>query len=227
MRFKASIIGDIRKDLQRFDKKLARSSKAAMKEASDGLKGELRAQVVASGLGGRLANTWRSEVYPQGGKVSKDAAASVYSKAPHIVYAYDQGTLIRARNGRYLAVPLPAAQRFIGRNRQRLTPQLFEKVFGIKLAFVPRGGGKNPLLVARGGFTVRKGSGTIRKLSTRKATKRMGERTMLQGLAEVPLFVLIPQAQVRKTLNVERAADKWGGRVPGLIEKRMNSADKG
>jgi hypothetical protein len=37
-----------------------------MREATDGLKTELRGQITSADLGSRLANTWLGEVYPKG-----------------------------------------------------------------------------------------------------------------------------------------------------------------
>jgi hypothetical protein len=217
------VVGEIRKDLVRFDLKLARATTGGIREATAGLKGALRAQVRGAGMSQRLANTWQDYDYPESG-TSLDAAGVVLSKAPHIIYAYDHGTTIRARNGRFLAVPLPWTVKLIGsgRNRQRITPKLFEERTGITLVMVQRRG-KNPLLVARGVRVTR--GGAVRKLTTRKATKTMGERVSLAGQAEAAMFVLIPQAQVQKRLDVERAAAPWGTRATNLIDRRMGTRE--
>ena len=57
-----------------------------VRDATDGLKGELRSQITGAGLGARLANTWRGEVYPKG-RESLGAAGFVYSRAPVVVAA--------------------------------------------------------------------------------------------------------------------------------------------
>ena len=80
----------------------------SIREATDGLKTELRSQITGAGLGQRLANTWRGEVYPKG-QMSIKAAGLVYSRAPVIVGAHDQGATIRSKDGFWLAIPLPAA----------------------------------------------------------------------------------------------------------------------
>ena len=208
MKFGTSIIGDVRKDLVRFDLKLAKATKGGIAEGTDGLKRGLRGQVRSAGMSQRLANTWQDDVYPRG--PSKNAAGSVYSKAPHIIYAYDHGTVIRARNGRYLAVPLPETRKYInveGR-RTRLTPTLFQRQTGIKLVFLA-GNGKYPVLAAIGAR--RSKNGRVSAIGTRKATKRLGERSLLpDGYGAIPMFVMIPQAAVRKKLDVAAAAAEWG-----------------
>ena len=39
-----------------------------VRDGAEGLKTELRRQVTSAGLGARLANTWRSKVFPPSGR---------------------------------------------------------------------------------------------------------------------------------------------------------------
>ena len=96
-----------------------RAVTAAMREAGTGLKLAWRGQIVGAGLGPRLANSIRSEVFPKAG-ASLNAAAVVWSKAPVIVGAHDAGPLIRSKNGFWLAIPTPAAGKALG--GRRITP---------------------------------------------------------------------------------------------------------
>ncbi len=223
---KARIFGDIVRDIRKDIDSLERASTNGLKDASNGLKRDLRGDIIAAGLGQQLSNSWRNNkpgqpiaVYPQG-RYSMNAAAIIWSNAPHIVEGFDKGGMVRARGSKYLAVPLPMAQKIIGtgKKRERITPALWEKKTGIKLAIVQRKG-KNPILVARG---VRiSNNGRIRPLTVRKATKTMGPRVNLAGLAEAPLFVLVPHIQLKKRLDVKRTADKWGVQIPRLIDQRL------
>lgn len=226
LRLKASIIGDIVGDVNKYVFALQRASTNGLKDASNGLKRDLRADIIAAGLGQQLSNSWRNNkpgqpiaVYPQG-RYSMNAAAIVWSNAPHIIEGYDKGGMVRARGSKYLAVPLPMAQKILGtgKKRQRITPTLWEQKTGLKLVVVQRKG-KNPILVARG-VRISK-SGRIRRLTERKATKTMGPRINLAGLAEAPMFVLVPHIQLRKRLDVKRTADKWGVQIPRLIDQRL------
>ena len=58
-----------------------RAVTAAVREAGAGLKLGWRGQITGAGLGARLANSIRSEVFPKAG-ASLNAAAVVWSKAP-------------------------------------------------------------------------------------------------------------------------------------------------
>ena len=118
-----------------------RAVTAAVREAGAGLKLGWRGQITGAGLGTRLANSIRSEVFPKAG-VSLNAAAVVWSKAPVIVGAHDAGPLIRAKNGLWLAIPTPAAGKALG--GRRITPAAWERKTGLRLRFVYRPDGAEP-----------------------------------------------------------------------------------
>ncbi len=177
--------------------------KAAMAEAGGDLKQAWRRQITGAGLGHRLPRTIRNRTYPQQGD-SLDAAAFVWSNAPEIVSAHDQGVLIRSKAGFWLAIPLPAAGR--GRSGARLTPAEWEKRRGLRLRFVYRRRGPS-LLVADGRLSSR-GLG----VASRSKTGR--------GRATVPIFLLVPQVKLRKRLDLARDVEWVAGRVPGLVVER-------
>ena len=94
---------DLRKAPAETEKDIERAVTSGMRDAADGLKQGLREDVVASGLGERLARTWRGKVFPEVGE-SADAAAYVWSKAPKLIDAFDRGVTIRPARGFWLAV---------------------------------------------------------------------------------------------------------------------------
>ncbi|MGQ7906226.1 DUF6441 family protein, partial [Burkholderia sp. BC1] len=158
MRLQAALSGDLDQMLADEVRIAEQAVTHSIREATDGLKTELRSQITGAGLGQRLANTWRGEVYPKG-KLSIKAAGLVYSRAPVIVGAHDQGATIRSKDGFWLAIPLPAAGK--GPRGKRMTPGLWEKLRGQRLRFIYRRG-QPSLLVAenqrarqgqRGGFS--------------------------------------------------------------------------
>jgi hypothetical protein len=130
----------------------------AMREAGTGLKSAWRLQITGAGLGQRLANSIRSQTFPRSGvrracaaplgprsRLTLDAAALVWSKAPVIIGAHDAGPLIRSKNGFWLAIPLPAAGKSL--RGGRITPGEWERRRGLRLRFVYRRRGPS-LLVA-------------------------------------------------------------------------------
>jgi hypothetical protein len=160
----------------------------AVREAGTGLKLGWRGQITGAGLGMRLANSIRAEVFPKTGS-SLNAAAVVWSKAPVIIGAHDAGPLIRARNGLWLAIPTPAARKALG--GRRITPVAWERKTGLRLRFVYRRG-EASLLVAPSG---QRGVGTVM----------------------APMFLLVPQVKLPKRLDLVRDAERAHDAVPGLI----------
>ena len=172
----------------------------AVGDAGTSLKTAWRAQIMGAGLGQRLARTIRSAQYPKG-KPSLNAAALVWSKAPVVVGAHDEGPLIRSTNGFWLAIPTPAA----GKSARggRITPGEWERRRELRLRFVYRRNGPS-LLVAEGRLNTR-GVG----VAARSKTGR--------GLTTVPIFLLVPQVKLRKRLNLARDAEAAQAGIPIAI----------
>ena len=177
-----------------------RAVSAAMREAGTGLKLAWRGQITGAGLGPRLANSIRSEVFPKAG-ASLNAAAVVWSKAPVIVGAHDTGPLIRSKNGLWLAIPTPAAGKALG--GRRVAPGAWERKTGLRLRFVYRRSGPS-LLVAEGRLNT-KGQA----VASRSKTGR--------GQVTAPIFLLVPQVKLPKRLDLARDAERAHDLVPGLI----------
>jgi hypothetical protein len=55
----------------------------------------------------------------------------------------------------------------------------------------------------------------------RRATDRA--RRSGQGLTTVVMFLLVLQVKLRKRLDVARAAERWSGQLPALIEQQLRS----
>jgi len=210
MRLQAALSGDLDQILADEVRIAEQAVTHSIREATDGLKTELRSQITGAGLGQRLANTWRGEVYPKG-KLSINAAGLVYSRAPVIVGAHDQGATIRSKDGFWLAIPLPAAGK-------RMTPGLWEKLRGQRLRFIYRRG-KPSLLVAenqrarqgqRGGFSA----------ASQKA------QASGRGLVTVPMFLLVPQVTLKKKFDIDRSARRWISTLAQRIANRFDEADR-
>ena len=138
----ANIDGDLRRAMADRLQALGQSVAAAVATTAEDAKADLRRQTLASGLGQKLANTWRSRFYPNSGT---NAAAVIHTRAPTIMAAFATGATIRARNALYLAIPTAAVpKQVLGK---RVTPALLERAWDIRLRFVPRPG-KASLLVA-------------------------------------------------------------------------------
>jgi hypothetical protein len=215
MKFAATITRSLEASMQAELRELERAVATGTRDAGRGLKTELRHQVSSAGLGQRLANSWRDRHYPNR---KLDAASLVYSKAPQIIRAFDVGVLIRSRRGRFLAIPTENAPRR-GTDGRRISPSTFpEHRFG-PLRFVPRPTGPSLLVVNGLLASFNRKSGALRGF--RRATNRA--RQGGQGVTTVVMFLLVPQVKLRKRLDVARAAERWSGQLPALIEQQLRS----
>jgi hypothetical protein len=183
------------------------------KDAGRGLKTGLRRQVTSAGLGQRLANSWRDKHYPN---EKLDAASLVYSKAPAIIRTFDEGALIRARRGRFMAIPTENAPRR-GTDRRKISPANFPEHRYGQLRLVPRKNGPSLLVVDGVRASLSRKTGSLRGFG--KASDRA--RRTGSGLTTVVMFVLVPQVKLEKRLDVEREAERWSSKLPLLIDQRL------
>jgi hypothetical protein len=142
----------------------------------------------------------------------------VYTKAPQIIRAFDEGAVIRSSRGRFLAIPTENAPRK-GTDGRRISPSTFpEHRFG-PLRLVPRPTGPSLLVVDGLRASFRRQTGELRGF--RRATDRA--RRGGQGLTTVVMFLLVPQVKLSKRLDVARAAEHWSAQLPALIEQQLRS----
>jgi len=204
MKFTAAIQGSLTETMAAEVRAAETAVTAGVKQATDGLKGAMRRQVISAGLGQRLANTWRGKVYPQG-QVSLKAAGLVYTNAPEIMTGLEVATVIRGKEGLWLAIPTPnAPKRGVG--GKRITPSNFpEQTLG-RLRFVYRPSGVSLLVVDNVRATAR----GIRSASDKqKASGR--------GLSTAVMFWLVRQVRTKKRIDLKREAETWQNRLPALI----------
>ncbi|MBS9477743.1 DUF6441 family protein [Ancylobacter radicis] len=197
---------DLGKALAETEKDIERAVTSGMRDATAGLKQDLREDVVAAGFGERLSRTWRGKTFPEVGE-SAEAAAYVWSRAPKIVDAFDRGVVIRSVRGPFLAIPTAAAGksgRSAAGSREKITPEGWQRRTGLKLRFVYRRG-RPSLLVADDA-----------RINTRGLAARNRRKT---GQVSVIVFILVPQVALKKRLDVEGAAKRQAARVPSLIAR--------
>ena len=143
MHLKAAVEGSLVEYMEREYQNCARAVTKGVSLAANGLKTVMRTQVKSAGLGSRLANTWRGDVYPKA-KNSVSAAGVVYTKAQKIMEGFEYQTVVRGKDGLWLVIPTAAISKRI-RNK-RMTPALYEKSKGVRLRFVYRKNGASLLV---------------------------------------------------------------------------------
>jgi hypothetical protein len=215
MKFAATLARSLQAEMQAELRDIEVAVASGTREAGRGLKTELRRQVVSAGLGQRLGNSWRDRHYPN---QKPDAASLVYTKAPQIIRAFDEGAVIRSRHGRFLAIPTENAPKK-GTDGRRISPSTFpEHRFG-PLCFVPRPTGPSLLVVdgLRASFS--------RKTGELHGFRRANDRARARGdgLTTVVMFLLVPQVKLLKRLDVARAGERWSEQLPALIEQQLRS----
>lgn len=194
--FSVKITGDIMKDVDNFIKQSEKDVQSAITQATNGLKQELRQQVVSAGLGKRLSNTWRSAVNPKG-RNSINASGAVWSTAREIIDSHSKGSTIRGKSGQWIVIPLEAAGKIKRRGKEMLND--WQAKHG-RLRFIYGKNGKNSYLVAEN-MRARKGK--------RGGFARASDKAISKGaVATVPVFLVIPQAKMKKRLNPNAAFEK-------------------
>jgi hypothetical protein len=199
-----NIIGDLETELIAEARAGKRAVTAAIRLAGAGVKAGWRAQIAGAGLGERLGRTIRDQYYPKSGD-SIEAAALIYSRAPHIVGAFEQGVTIRSKDGFWLAIPTEAA----GKSAKggRISPHEWEQRNGRRLKFIYRRG-RPGLLVDTGNILPR--ARVMKRDGTSRAARGFKNRSVI-------IFILVPQVQLRKRLDLEAAARERQDKLPTLV----------
>lgn len=190
---------------------------AAMRERGEAAKNALRGQARAAGLGTRVANTWRGQVYPQRG-VSADAAYVLASRAPHIIAGHATGEVIRGRSGQSLVVPTANAPKRLPRVGKVAA---VEAKFG-KLVYVPlprgRTDGASGMLVAPKARRRRGKRGGFAPATAASLRRGDGERAVMfwvVRLVRPPKRLANPQPSIRRE----------AAQIPMTIQQHMQRAE--
>jgi hypothetical protein len=203
VKFGVKILQDIAADMDAEERAGRKAVSRAMGTVSDATKADWRRQVEAAGMGSRLARTIRSQVYPR--IPSSNAAGMVWTRAPQIIAAFEQGVTIKSQNGFFLAIPTPAAGAK-GLGGKRITPRGWEQRTGISLRFVYRQG-RPSMLVADNARLNTRGQAALNRRKARKDGTQTGSMT-------VPIFILLPQVRLKKRFQLIAAALKRGETLP-------------
>ena len=135
MQLKLALEGRLSEIMEKHYLEATRAVTAGITIATNGLKTALRTQVKSAGMSSRIANTWRGVVYPKG-KQSISAAGQVYSNAEKIMLGFEEASIIRSKNGLWLAIPTDNIPKRV--RGKRMTPTLYEQTKGVRLQFVYR-----------------------------------------------------------------------------------------
>lgn len=215
--FRLALRGQLRPYSKALTGAVAVGAMAGAKAAENEGKRLLRGDVMAAGLGQRLANTWRARTYPTRG-VSLTPAVAFWSNANHIKRAFEEGSTIRSSAGFWLAIPtdeVPDHWKRGSRNFGRITPGILEKRMGIRLRHVPI----SPTFALLVADKVR------RRKGKRGGFAKASARALKKGDFESPaMFILVPQVRLKKRLNVAEITAELEDMWPDLLQQGIDQA---
>lgn len=220
MRPRIAISGDIAAGLQADLEAGAAAVSGAIAIAARGLEQDLEHVTEGAGLG-PLSRAWTSQVYPRG-RASLGAAGLVYVKGKArtigAIEAHATGAIIRAAGGRFLAIPTDAVPRRRGGRggADWMSPAEVETAFNADLHLIKTKTGKLLLVMKAIAAKNRRGF----RAATRRRVAQGRETTL------VPMFVLIPQARLRKRFDINASVQRWVAQIPGLIVQEWDRRER-
>ena len=117
MRLSAAITGNLPKFMASQVNAAKEAITEGVRKISTEIRDDLRRQAVSAGLGVPMSRTWKVSFYPKGGKSLK-AVGLIYPDMAKVIRVFAEGTTIRSKHGKFLAVPSEAApKRGIGGKR--------------------------------------------------------------------------------------------------------------
>jgi hypothetical protein len=193
---------------------LARAAKEAVKEAGDIVKREARADIGRAGFSTLWQNALRVEIFPQGSKVSANAAAFIFHKIDYS-WVFEEGATIKGKP--MLWLPLKSAPKRIG--RARVTPKLYRQKYGPLVSLKSKAG--KPLLGAR----VRLTEDEAKRKKPRVSLSRLSAGTGGTGvLRTIPLFVGVRQVHLKDRFSIAEICQRARDRLPALYFQNFRDA---
>jgi Family of unknown function (DUF6441) len=180
----------------RAERDYLQAARNAVQQAGRRVELELESAYAGAGLG-KLARAWSSKVFPRSGisdAPTVDIRPKGKARTVGSIRAYARGANIKSKPGQFLAIPLRAAgPRFVGRGKQAIGPQEWQRRTGIRLS-PARIGGKL-YLVANAVRSKKTGRVAVKATERRLASGRATERLLV--------FLLLDEVKVQQRVNVD------------------------
>lgn len=164
-------------------------------------------------FGSRLANTWRSNVYPVANPTKTlDPTGLITSNATEIVSAFDPGGTISPVERKYLAIPT----KNVPRTRAGRPMSLGEMQFTYGNIIRPIKGKNGQIVMVMPAIAAKN------KRGWRKATKRR----IAQGrdIQMVVMFILVRQVRLKQSLNWRRITQRLQTEFPQVVQAAIARA---
>jgi len=188
---------------------IAKAATAAMNEAGDLVKRDVRAAMGAAGFSTRVQNTFRSQVYPKDKKPSINAAVHFFSKWPEPFALFERGGTVVGKPTLWL----PLREVPLGVGKKQLTPE----------QYIARVG---PLIKTRGTGGRQYLLGKITRSRVSRATEKSAKlRRPRKGsalkLVNVPLYVGIPSVNIPQKFDARSIIERVRGDIGNLFAKNL------
>lgn len=210
---KLAAFGNLQKDLNAQRKDVAAGIRAGTEDAAVFGKTRFRDMVTGAGLGNRLAKSWRHNVYPDRRKETFEPAALIFSKAPELMNAFNEGGLITPRRGAFLAIPTefaPKSRHPLARHRNMPLKE-FREVFGdgvLSLREKKGSGGQVLYAFAEQGFR--------RRFGKRRGVSRVKKGGRIKS-EPVLMYVLVKQTRLQRRLNIDAVGNSVQQVYPSMV----------
>lgn len=216
LQFKLALEGNLGDFAHQTHLRIAVGARTAAEKMAARAKLALREDTRRGGLGDKLANAWRADIYPQRSSVrTHSPAVQVYTKAPKIMQAFAQSTVISAVNARYLAIPTENTPR---RGRRYATPVEVEIIYNQDLTLI-HGKGQQILAFVN---AVKSKNGKKWRRATKTRTGKQNRKAEL-----VLMFVMVRQVHLRKRVDYPQIfddlKDDWSTLFPTEIAAALNA----
>lgn len=199
----------LRTSLRAESARVDRAVNDAVREATEGLKEELRDRTFTA-LGRKIAYAWQARFYPNRDD-PRGPAGFVWSKAPKII-DFHRAERIRTPVGGAFAIPVNPV---VKRGGRAMSIAEVESRFNQDL---------DPRRLPSGNI------GLFADLVRGRSQRRPGFRQATRGrLAQgrrpekVLLFVLVRSLRSRKLIDLVGPANRWAARIPALVEKKLGA----
>lgn len=203
MRLVAANFGKLEEQIAHEQAEAARAVTFGTAQATEALKLRMRQLVLASMGSRRVANAWRSSIYPRPPARSLGPTGLVWSNAPHIIEAFSRTQMVRSPNGFFLAIPSPdAPKQHMGKP---VSPSNWNEERYGPLRFVYRRTGPSLLVVDA---VRRTASGKISRRIANDGLTKTGKYR--KGWSTVVMFFLVPFVRLKQFWDLEREYEKAG-----------------
>jgi len=198
-----------RKGLSEAQQQMARAATKAFREGAKEIQRQGQADL-ASVVGPSNAKWFFARAKPKGGYSLRPSLRGYRRK--QFLNIFERGGTIEPLRRKYLWLPLSHVVQRV--SRKRLTPRIYERMFG-KLQFVKRPG-KAPLLLG----DVAAGRGG------RRTTGKVTRARLTRGMAatrkrKVPIFVGLSSVTIHQRLHFDEIYERMRQELPELYKRMM------